>query len=243
MQKEIHEQPKSLTDTMRGRLLIPTPVTAVAHSPLIKAATHRTTVSSSSSTDSFMALDLSGNSHHIIRRRDSSFASDDDVMSTGSSDQSVGVMRRSSSPVPPTPASTPVSRADIILKMDQVLSSKKSVLPANDTHAVGNDCQKATVAAALAQVHLGGIMDHISTIKSCRRMIFIACGTSYHACLAVRQTLEEFLGIPVALELAGDLMDREAPIFRDDCCVFVSQSGETADTLKALDYAKVSADS
>jgi glucosamine--fructose-6-phosphate aminotransferase (isomerizing) len=86
-------------------------------------------------------------------------------------------------------------------------------------------------------------MDHISTIKSCRRMIFIACGTSYHACLAVRQTLEEFLGIPVALERAGDLMDREAPIFRDDCCAFVSQSGETADTLKALDYAKVSADS
>ncbi len=45
----------------------------------------------------------------------------------------------------------------------------------------------------------------------------------------------------VTLELASDLMDREAPIFRDDACVFVSQSGETADTLRALDYAKVGA--
>ena len=38
--------------------------------------------------------------------------------------------------------------------------------------------------------------------------------------------------IPVALELASDLLDRRSPIFRDDCCVFVSQSGETADTLQ-----------
>jgi glucosamine--fructose-6-phosphate aminotransferase (isomerizing) len=44
--------------------------------------------------------------------------------------------------------------------------------------------------------------------------------------------------IPVALELASDLLDRRGPIFRDDCCVFVSQSGETADTLQALEYAR-----
>jgi glucosamine--fructose-6-phosphate aminotransferase (isomerizing) len=46
------------------------------------------------------------------------------------------------------------------------------------------------------------------------------------------------VGLPVALELASDLLDRRPPIFRDDTCVFVSQSGETADTLRALDYAK-----
>ena len=44
--------------------------------------------------------------------------------------------------------------------------------------------------------------------------------------------------MPVVAELAGDFMDREAPVFRDDACFFVSQSGETADTLRALEYAK-----
>ena len=55
-----------------------------------------------------------------------------------------------------------------------------------------------------------------------------------------RQTVEELVDIPVVLELASDLLDRRCPIFRDDTCVFVSQSGETADTLRALDYAKAS---
>jgi len=239
MQKEIHEQPKSLTDTTRGRLLIPTPL-APAPSPLIKSAPAPglSFVSSGSSTDSLMALDLAAASHHIIRRRNSSMTSDDsDMMSSSSTNQII----RSVSPVPPTPSSTPVAHADIVMKLDQDIIRKKTMTAAaGGRAAASDDCRKQVAAAALAQVHLGGIMDHISTIQSCRRMIFIACGTSYHACLAVRQTLEEFLGIPVALELAGDLMDREAPIFRDDCCVFVSQSGETADTLKALDYAKAS---
>jgi glucosamine--fructose-6-phosphate aminotransferase (isomerizing) len=44
--------------------------------------------------------------------------------------------------------------------------------------------------------------------------------------------------MPVTLELASDLLDRRCPIFRDDACFFVSQSGETADTLRSLEYAK-----
>ena len=66
--------------------------------------------------------------------------------------------------------------------------------------------------------------------------MFVACGTSYHSCLCMRLLLEHLCEIPVALELASDLMDRKCPIFRDDTCVFVSQSGETADTLAALRY-------
>ena len=66
----------------------------------------------------------------------------------------------------------------------------------------------------------------------------MACGTSYHSCLAARQVVEELTEIPVSLELASDLMDRGAPLFRDDTCIFLSQSGETADTLRALEYAK-----
>ena len=81
------------------------------------------------------------------------------------------------------------------------------------------------------RIVLGGLSQYKHTICRGRRLILIACGTSYNACLAARQTLEELADLPVTLELASDLMDRKAPIFRDDMCVFVSQSGETADTL------------
>ncbi|KAI5284258.1 glutamine--fructose-6-phosphate transaminase (isomerizing), partial [Ascosphaera acerosa] len=86
------------------------------------------------------------------------------------------------------------------------------------------------------KVTLGGLRQYISTIRRCRRIIFIACGTSYHSCMAVRGVFEELTEIPIAVELASDFLDREAPVFRDDTCVFVSQSGETADSLMALRY-------
>ncbi|KAK4127038.1 isomerising glucosamine-fructose-6-phosphate aminotransferase [Parathielavia appendiculata] len=85
-------------------------------------------------------------------------------------------------------------------------------------------------------VTLGGLRNYISTIRRCRRIIFIACGTSYHSCMAVRGIFEELTEIPIAVELASDFLDRQAPVFRDDTCVFVSQSGETADSLMALRY-------
>lgn len=92
----------------------------------------------------------------------------------------------------------------------------------------------------IPRVRLGGLVDHIPTIIRSRRLMFIGCGTSYHAAMCARQTMEELTDIPVVLELASDLLDRRCPIFRDDTCIFVSQSGETADTLRALDYAKAS---
>ncbi|CAN8098586.1 unnamed protein product [Discula destructiva] len=85
-------------------------------------------------------------------------------------------------------------------------------------------------------VTLGGLRSYISTIRRCRRIIFIACGTSYHSCMAVRGVFEELAEIPIAVELASDFLDRKAPVFRDDTCIFVSQSGETADSLMALRY-------
>lgn len=88
------------------------------------------------------------------------------------------------------------------------------------------------------RITLGGLSEHLPTMRRARRIMFVACGTSYHACLACRQTVEELVDVPVSLELASDLMDRRCPIARDDACVFVSQSGETADTLAALRYAR-----
>ncbi len=74
----------------------------------------------------------------------------------------------------------------------------------------------------------------MSDIKRCRRLIMIACGTSYNSAIACRQLMEELTELPVILELASDFLDRQTPIFRDDVCFFISQSGETADTLMAL---------
>ncbi|PAV76771.1 hypothetical protein WR25_03954 [Diploscapter pachys] len=84
------------------------------------------------------------------------------------------------------------------------------------------------------QVVLGGITDYLPDIKRCRRLILVACGTSYHSAIACRQILEELSELPVVVELASDFLDRQTPVFRDDVCMFVSQSGETADTLMAL---------
>ncbi|TPX33697.1 glutamine---fructose-6-phosphate transaminase (isomerizing) [Synchytrium microbalum] len=86
------------------------------------------------------------------------------------------------------------------------------------------------------KVTLGGLKSYLATIRRCRRIVFTACGTSFHSCLATRAIFEELTEIPVSIELASDFLDRRTPIFRDDVCVFVSQSGETADTILALRY-------
>lgn len=86
------------------------------------------------------------------------------------------------------------------------------------------------------RVILGGLKSWLPTIRRCRRILMIACGTSYHSCLATRSIFEEMTDIPVSVELASDFLDRRSPVFRDDTCVFVSQSGETADSILALQY-------
>uniref|UniRef100_A0A7N8WVA6 glutamine--fructose-6-phosphate transaminase (isomerizing) n=1 Tax=Mastacembelus armatus TaxID=205130 RepID=A0A7N8WVA6_9TELE len=63
-------------------------------------------------------------------------------------------------------------------------------------------------------------------------------GFSYGTCRLTRQILEELTELPVMVELASDFLDRNTPIFRDDVTFFISQSGETADTLMALRYCK-----
>jgi glucosamine--fructose-6-phosphate aminotransferase (isomerizing) len=86
------------------------------------------------------------------------------------------------------------------------------------------------------KITLGGLRAYLPIIRRGRRIVFIACGTSFHSCIATRQIFEELTEIPVGVELASDFLDRKTPIFRDDVCVFVSQSGETADTILALRY-------
>lgn len=94
------------------------------------------------------------------------------------------------------------------------------------------------VLGAAERVMLGGMSQFAATIRRSRRIILCGCGTSYNSAIAIRQLFEELTELPVTLELASDVLDRRCPFFRDDTCVFISQSGETADTLKALEYAK-----
>ncbi|KAM0678319.1 glutamine--fructose-6-phosphate transaminase (isomerizing) [Binucleata daphniae] len=85
-------------------------------------------------------------------------------------------------------------------------------------------------------VSLGGLQQYLKNIKRSQRLIFVACGTSYHSSLATRSLFEELIDIPVSIELASDFVDRKCPIFRSDCVFFISQSGETADTILAMKY-------
>eukprot|EP01062_Namystynia_karyoxenos_P058500 TRINITY_DN50026_c0_g1_i1.p1 TRINITY_DN50026_c0_g1~~TRINITY_DN50026_c0_g1_i1.p1 ORF type:complete len:704 (+),score=265.32 TRINITY_DN50026_c0_g1_i1:110-2113(+) len=88
-------------------------------------------------------------------------------------------------------------------------------------------------------VKLGGFPAEVKRlILNSRRLVFVACGTSYYSALFARPILEELAEVPVTVELASDFIDRRPPVFRDDVCCFVSQSGETADTLRALEYCK-----
>jgi glucosamine--fructose-6-phosphate aminotransferase (isomerizing) len=79
-------------------------------------------------------------------------------------------------------------------------------------------------------VVLGGLKDYIAEIRRCRRLLLIGCGTSYHSAIATRQLLEELTELPVMVDLASDFLDRNTPIFRDDVCFFISQSGMLKNT-------------
>ncbi|NXB07403.1 GFPT1 aminotransferase, partial [Cnemophilus loriae] len=94
-------------------------------------------------------------------------------------------------------------------------------------------------------VNLGGLKDHIKEIQRCRRLILIACGTSYHAGMATRQVLEELTELPVMVELANTCAPPVLPLC-SPCAPLCSPvlprapgvPGETADTLMCLRYCK-----
>lgn len=70
------------------------------------------------------------------------------------------------------------------------------------------------------------------------RLTLVACGTAYYACHVAKYWFESIARLPVEIEIASEFRYREPPLSRSDAAIFVSQSGETADTLAALRYAK-----
>lgn len=100
------------------------------------------------------------------------------------------------------------------------------------------DCFRGRLNADKGWVALGGIKDYEQKIINAPRVIMIACGTSWHACLVGEYLFEDLARINVEVEYASEFRYRNPIIGENDIVIAVSQSGETADTLAALELAK-----
>ena len=99
-------------------------------------------------------------------------------------------------------------------------------------------CMNGRVSCELQEIKLSGIIDNIDKFKKARRILITACGTSWHAGLIGKYLIEEFCRIPVDVEVASEFRYRNPVIYNDDILIPISQSGETADTLAAVQLAK-----
>jgi len=100
------------------------------------------------------------------------------------------------------------------------------------------DSFRGRLNAIKGDVRLGGIIDFEPKLVNAKRIIIIACGTSWHAGLVGEYLLEEMARIPVEVEYASEFRYRNPVIYEDDVVIAISQSGETADTLAAIELAK-----
>lgn len=100
------------------------------------------------------------------------------------------------------------------------------------------DTFRGRINADLKQINLGGITDVLPRIANAKRIIIVACGTSYHAGLVGEYLFEEYARMSVEVEYASEFRYRNPIINSDDVIIAISQSGETADTLAAIRMAK-----
>ena len=100
------------------------------------------------------------------------------------------------------------------------------------------DCIRGRVAADGSNVVLSGVMANCERFLQAKRIVFVGCGTSWHAALIGEHLIEDLCRIPVEVEYASEFRYRNPVIGPDDVVIAVSQSGETADTLAAVELAK-----
>ena len=100
------------------------------------------------------------------------------------------------------------------------------------------DSMRGRINASTGEIKMGGIVDHEKKFEKAKRIIFLACGTSWHAGLVGEYLFEEFARVPVEVEYASEFRYRNPIIYEDDIVIAISQSGETADTLAAVELAK-----
>jgi glucosamine--fructose-6-phosphate aminotransferase (isomerizing) len=100
------------------------------------------------------------------------------------------------------------------------------------------DCMRGRLDAEKGRLVLGGLREYINTLVNADRIIIVACGTSWHAGLVAEYVIEEFCRIPVEVEYASEFRYRNPIVHEGDVVIAISQSGETADTLAAIELAK-----
>ncbi len=100
------------------------------------------------------------------------------------------------------------------------------------------DCLRGRLNAEAGTITMAGIDDNIEQIKNADRIMIVACGTSWHAGLVAEYIIEELCRIPVEVEYASEFRYRNPIVNKGDVIIAISQSGETADTLVALEKAK-----
>ena len=100
------------------------------------------------------------------------------------------------------------------------------------------DTFRGRISADHKQIHLGGLYLVLPRLVKAKRLILIGCGTSWHAALVGENLIEEFARIPVEVEYASEFRYRNPIIYKDDIVIAISQSGETADTLAAIKFAR-----
>lgn len=100
------------------------------------------------------------------------------------------------------------------------------------------NCMRGRVSDESNNIILSAILDHKDTLLNAKRIIIVACGTSWHAGLIGKYLIENFCRIPVAVEYASEFRYSNPVVSENDVVIAISQSGETADTLAAIEIAK-----
>ena len=100
------------------------------------------------------------------------------------------------------------------------------------------NCMRGRINMEADHVTLSALIDYRRQMLNAKRVVIVACGTSWHAGLIGKQLIETFCRIPVEVEYASEFRYRNPVVGKDDVVIAISQSGETADTLAAIQLAK-----
>jgi glucosamine--fructose-6-phosphate aminotransferase (isomerizing) len=113
--------------------------------------------------------------------------------------------------------------------LKEIFEQPKSVL----------DCMRGRLNSEKGYLMLGGIREYANKLENAERIVIVACGTSWHAGLVAEYFFEELCRIPVEVEYASEFRYRNPVIKEGDVVFAISQSGETADTIAAIEMAKI----
>jgi glucosamine--fructose-6-phosphate aminotransferase (isomerizing) len=100
------------------------------------------------------------------------------------------------------------------------------------------DCMRGRLNAEQGWIRLGGLEEHANRLMNAQRLIIVGCGTSWHAGLIAEYLFEDLVRIPVEVEYASEFRYRNPVLTEKDVVIAISQSGETSDTMAALELAK-----